>query len=107
MCSLTYESVDEAARHVIQLGWGALLAKVDIKAAYRLVPVHLEDRWLLGMQFEGATYMDTVLPFGLRSAQKIFNAMAEALQWVCQREGVHNSLHYLNHFLLNWVIMIT
>ena len=37
LCSLTYASVDEAARHVIQLGWGALMVKVDIKVAYQLV----------------------------------------------------------------------
>ena len=100
LCSLTYASVDKAARRVIQLGKGALMVKVDIKAAYRLVPVHPEDRWLLGMQFKGATYMDTVLPFGLRSAPKIFNAVADALNWACQREGVRNSLHYLDDFLL-------
>ena len=44
--------------------------------------------------------MDTVLTFGLRSAPKIFNAVANGLEWACQREGVHNSLHYLDDFLL-------
>ena len=57
------------------------MAKIDIKAAYRLIPVHPADRWLLGMQFEGAIFMDMVLPFGLRSAPKIFNAVANALEW--------------------------
>ena len=44
LCSLSYISVDKVARAAMSLGKGALLAKVDIKSAYRLVPVHPEDR---------------------------------------------------------------
>ena len=61
LCSLKYATVDQATESVVRLGRGTLMAKIDIKAAYRLVPVHPEDRWLLGMQFEGADFMDTVL----------------------------------------------
>ena len=39
-CSLTYVSVDDAVAAVRQLGRGSLLAKVDIRSAYRIVPVH-------------------------------------------------------------------
>lgn len=49
LCSLSYVSVDDAARAVARLGRGALLVEVDIINAYRLVPVHPEDRMLLGM----------------------------------------------------------
>eukprot|EP00731_Ephydatia_muelleri_P010115 Em0005g701a len=83
-------TVDQAAESVVQLGRGALMAKIDIKAAYRLIPVHPADRWLLGMQFEGAIFMDTVLPFGLRYAPKIFNAVANALEWACTNNGVEH-----------------
>ena len=100
LCSLSYATVDEAASQVVRLGRGALMAKVDIKTAYRLVPIHPDDRLLLGMQLEGAIYMDTVLPFGLRSAPKIFNAIADTLEWVCRSEGVAYMLHYLDDFML-------
>ena len=40
LCSLTYSTVDEVASLVADLGHGALLAKVDIESAYRLIPVH-------------------------------------------------------------------
>ena len=76
------------------------MAKIDIKAAYRLIPVHPADRWLLGMQFEGAIFMDTVLPFGSRYAPKIFNAVANALEWACRNNGVGNMLHYLDDFMV-------
>ena len=100
LCSLSYISVDDAARAVVRAGRGALLAKVDIKSAYRIVEVHPEDRPLLGMQFDGLTFVDSVLPFGLRSAPKIFTALADALEWVVRRAGVETLLHYLDDFLI-------
>ena len=40
LCSLSYISVDDIARTILHLGKGSLLAKADIKEAYRMVPVH-------------------------------------------------------------------
>ena len=81
VCSLRYTSVDRVAWAACRLGQVALLAKLDIKSAYRLVPVHPDDRPLLGIQWKGGTYVDGMLPFGLRSAPKIFTAVADALEW--------------------------
>ena len=39
------------------------------------------------------------LPFGLRSAPKIFNAIADFLAWVLSCQGVERQLHYLDDFL--------
>lgn len=76
-------TVEDAAREVLRQGPDALLAKVDIKGAYRNIPVHPDDRWLLGMQWEGALLnLWTLLPFGLRSAPKIFTALADAAVWI-------------------------
>ena len=47
------------------------MAKIDIAHAYRNVPMHPTDRYLLGMQWKNEIYMDAALPFGLRSAPKI------------------------------------
>ena len=58
------------------------MAKVDVKSAYRNIPVHLEDRWMVGMMWEGGLYVDTCLPFGLRSAPKIFTAIVDAVEWI-------------------------
>lgn len=99
-CSLSYISVDDAARTILEKGRGALMAKVDIKSAFRIVPVHPEDRWLLGMRWEGKLYIDTVLPFGLRSAPKLFNTLADAMEWVVRQEGVDTVFHYLDDFLI-------
>ena len=43
--------------------------------------------------------MDTTLPFGLRSAPKIFTAVTDALEWILTQRGVTTSDHYLDDFL--------
>ena len=45
-------------------------------------------------------FIDTVLPFGLRSAPKIFNAVADALEWIVRKDGVRELYHYLDDFLV-------
>lgn len=98
LCSMAYITVDKAVSRVLQLGRNALLAKVDIEHAYRNIPVHCEDRHLLGMRWQGRVYIDSVLPFGLRSAPKIFSSVADALEWILLQHGVSLSLHYLDDF---------
>ena len=98
--SLSYVSVVDAVRSITALGQGALLAKIDIKSAYRNVPIHPDDRWLMGMTWEGALYIDTTLPFGLRSAPKIFTALADAAEWIIRQTGVGFIIHYLDDFLV-------
>ena len=97
-CSLAYITVDQVANTALSLGRGALIAKTDIKAAYRLIPVHPIDRKWLGMKWEGKIYIDRMLPFGLRSAPKVFNSVADAVEWCVAREGVDYVFHYLDDF---------
>jgi len=63
--SLSYVPVETAAQAVLRMGKGTQLAKLDIRSAYRNIPVHPHDRWLLGMVWRGGVFIDTVLPFGL------------------------------------------
>ena len=99
LCSLQYVTIDEAIKGITQLGQGTLLAKIDIKSAFRLLPVHPADRHLLGMEWQGKVYIDTCLPFGLRSAPKLFNVLAELLSWIAKQRNVSFLIHYLDDFL--------
>lgn len=99
LCSLHYSSLDDAAAKVSELGPGALLAKMDIRQAYRNIPVAPEDKPLLGLQWNGQIYIDQVLPFGLRSAPMIFSAIADALLWIMLKKGVSWGIHYIDDFL--------
>ena len=62
--SIQYAQLEDAVQMVRVLGRGTLLAKVDLKSAYQVVPVHRDD-WSLAIQWERQTYLDTALPFGL------------------------------------------
>ena len=98
-CSLRYASVDDAVAMVRVLGRGTMLAKIDIKDAYRLIPVHPDDYHLLGITWRGQTYVDRALPFGLCSAPKISSAVADFISWVLHRHNIPHQLHYLDDFL--------
>ncbi len=100
LCSMAYSSVDQAVQCIIRLGRGAVLAKFDLESAYRAVPVHPHNWMLLGMSWRGKVYVDGALPFGLRSAPKLFTAVADGLLWIMGRHGVRESLHYLDDFLI-------
>ena len=76
-----------------------MLAKIDIESAFRLVPVHPQDRPLLGVRWDDQLFIDPMLPFGLRSAPKIFNAVADALHWYLGNRGVPHIFHYLDDFI--------
>ena len=61
--------------------------------------MHPVDHHLLGMEWRKHIYIDTCLPFGLRSAPKLFNTLADLLSWIVEQQGVSLSLHYLDEFL--------
>ena len=99
LCSLSYITVDDAIQGILKMGSGTLLAKVDIKNAFHLLPVHPADRSLLGTKWRNMVYIDTCLPFGLRSAPRLFNILADLLTCSAQQNGVSFVIHYLDDFL--------
>ena len=99
LATLSYVTVDEVIDRVLKLGRGTLMAKMDIKQAYRNVPVHPQDRALLGMLWNDLVFVDTTLPFGLRSAPLIFTAIADAAQWIMQRRGASYVFHYIDDYI--------
>ena len=100
LSSLSYTSVDWVAEQVIWLGRGALLVKLDIQSAYRIVLVHPDDRCLLGVKWKGQVFVDCALSFGLRSACKIFTALADAVEWVTSQRGALGMAHYLDDYIM-------
>ena len=64
------------------LGRGTLPAKFDVESAYRIIPIHPNDRYLFGMQWQGNHFVHMALPFGLRSAPYISSSVVE---WVLKK----------------------
>ena len=99
--SVTYTSFDQATDMVFVSGRGSYMAKIDIKHAFRLCPVHPQDYPLLGIRWQGKYYVDTRLPFGSRSSPFIFNRFADALWWIITTIGcISFVIHYLDDFLV-------
>lgn len=99
--TVKYSSFDDAVSLVRCFGPGCFMAKVDIKHAFRLCPVHPSDWPLLGYKWLGKYYFDLKLPFGSRSSPFIFNAFADALLWIIiNKFGVTGIVHYLDDFFI-------
>ena len=79
--SVQYESIDNVTALLNQFGKDSLMAKTDIKDAFRIIPIHPEDYKLLGFSWEGAFYYDKCLPMGASSSCQIFESLSQALQW--------------------------
>lgn len=77
-----------------------LIGQARAQSAYRLAPVHSDDRTLLRVEWQGSHYVDGMLPFGLRSAPKVFMAVADALEWCIRERGVTGIDHYLDDFII-------
>ena len=101
--SLQYIKVDQVIRMVSHHGPGALMAKFDVESAYRNIPVHPDDRFLLSMRWHGQFYIDLSLPFGLHSALYsafIFNSVADMVEWIfLHKHCLYDLLHYLDDFI--------
>ena len=98
--SLQYIKVDQVIRMVSRYGPGALMAKFDGESTYRNIPVHPDDRFLLGMRWCGQFYNDLSLPFDLRATPFIFNSVADVVEWILlHKHSLSDLLHYLDDFI--------
>ena len=95
---VAYSSTEDEALLMHALGPGAQLAKIDIREAYRMVPLCPSERPFLAVARRGEVYVDCQLPFGLASVPVLFSA--EALEWILRQRGVRGVLHYLDDFFV-------
>ena len=94
LSSFHYTSVDEAAKKMVLLGKGALLAKMDIKQAYRNVPVAPEDRYLLGLTWDNKIYVDQVAVWPALCATHLLRSRrCPFMDDEAERHLVGNTLH--------------
>ena len=95
-----YATVDDAANVLCAVGQGCFLSKLDIRDAYRLIPIHPHDRQLLGFSWKNVIYVDLCLPFGLRNSPPLFESFAEHIEWILRhRFGVSKFVRYVDDFL--------
>jgi len=98
-----YTSFDQVVDNIVLIGPGAMLAKADVKSAFRILPVNREDYQLLGFTLDGNFFYDMCVPFGCKSSCALWEKFAKFINWRIQQhcrageEAVH---HYLDDFLV-------
>ena len=98
--SLSHCSIDDAYDFINQIGPGTILSKIDLKDAFRLIPINLSDWNLLDIHWRDKFYIDTCLPLGLRSAPYLFDRLSRAIHWILTNNyGVHHLVHCLDDSL--------
>lgn len=77
------------------------MSKVDIKEAFRIIPVHPSDWKWLGIQLQDAYYVDTTLPMGCSTSCAIFQSITRGLCWMA-RQNMQDIVifGYLDDFLI-------
>ena len=100
LCSVHYTKFDNPVKMVKKLGRGALLAKADIRSAFRLIPLAEEDFPLVGFSHGESYFFTRMLPFGASISCAIFEKFACALQWIVRTNCAYGELaHYLDDFI--------
>lgn len=82
------------------LGRKCKLFKMDVKSAFRLLPVSSDDFDQLGLCLMTLFYVDKCVPFDCSISCNLFNRFADALAHII-RYNAHSSnlMHYLDDFL--------
>lgn len=99
--SFSFQTVDEALTLVSP---GAYMAKVDLKSAYRSIPISLASQQVTGLvwPWEGKdTYLvDKRLPFGAKASPGIFHRITQSVARMMGRMGFANIRVYLDDFII-------
>ena len=98
--SIRYITVDDIFDLVARGGRHCLIVKKDIKDAFRIIPIAVEQRWLFGFEWKDSYYHEACLPFGLATAPALFNLFAEAFEWMLKHLLQWSATtHYLDDFI--------
>lgn len=95
------QALERAVNNLRECGKGCFMAKIDIEAAYRCIPVCPEDWPLQGMKWKEKFFFDIVMQFGLASATAIFEYFSSSAEYFGKVLLLIRFLeHYVDDFLL-------
>ena len=98
--SVQYTSFDEAVKMIQVLGRNCKIFKVDIKNAFKLLPIRPEDFGLLGYTFKERFYVEKTLPFVASISSSIFERFSTFFEFCVKAKARSGMLiHYLDDFL--------
>ena len=95
-----WQLIDDALQLIHDAGRRCHLVKMDVKSAYRQLPIHPDDWHLFGFVCDDLLFIDTYLPFGCRSSGCIWERYAQAAQWILSRHyNIHRTARWVDDFL--------
>ena len=105
--TLQYTTTDEAAQETVRVNRAggnpgtAHFLKYDCKSAYRQLALKPDQVGLVGFTgLDGTQFCDLRLPFGSRSACRIYSSLSGTVAWIAQQIlGVDYVRAYLDDFL--------
>jgi hypothetical protein len=98
-----FQTIDDACKLAKPNYW---CAKLDLKSAYRSVPIHKDDYKVTGLKWQFAedlepTYLfDSRLPFGSTLAPSHFHRLSQAIGRCLRRHGWSDVVVYIDDFLI-------
>ena len=102
-CSFKFQTLDDAVK---LLKPSYFMAKIDLRHAYRSVPIHPSNfaatglKWQFEWGDEFVYFYDTRLPFGAKSSPEIFHRITQAVRRMMARRAFDSVVVYLEDFLV-------
>ena len=101
LSTVQYTSFDRVLDMVASLEKNALLAKMDVLSAFRLLIIHPDDFELFGFKFKDRFFFDKCLPMGCSASCALFEKFSTFLEWAVRTSSRKEEIeHYLDDFLL-------
>ena len=96
----SFNTIDDV---ILNISPSSFMATVDLKDAYRSVPIHPEDRLHFGLRWDfghGPVYLtDNFLCFGSKCSAFIFNRLTDAVARYVRSQG-YQCFNYLDDFII-------
>ena len=83
---VSYARFDDALRILASYGPHSKMAKVDVKSAYRLLPMRTEDFKYLGFHIEGKLFIEKMAPMGARGSARQWEAFGHIWEWLIKQQ---------------------
>ena len=100
LSSVSYSSLDNIFDKINELGNNVLLSKMDIKSAFRLLPIYPGDFGLMGIYVDGNYLVDKCLPMGCSISCRLFESFSRFIEWVVVTPSGMSSIdHFLDDFI--------
>ena len=99
--TVTYSGIDDIARMALDLGPRSWAMRIDIKHAFKCLPLAPSQWHLTGFTFLRAYFIQTQTPFGASASCLHFERVARLLRWIIQSECPSAYItNYLDDFWL-------